>query len=127
MTKREFEDRSKFAAIVREETKHADAVRLAELIMRHGVTYARLQEMNCNGVGTFYNEDPKAFARKQERFEKWVSHRETLIENRIGQICAQLGCEPIFQGDPRGNTIKLKFASGRTNDYAREGVSVPTS
>ena len=31
----------------------------------------------------------------------------------------------IFQGDPRGCTVKLTFQSGKTNDFGNEGICVP--
>lgn len=34
--------------------------------------------------------------------------------------------EPVFQGDPRGACVKIRVPSGKTDDYAREGVCVPT-
>lgn len=36
------------------------------------------------------------------------------------------GLEPIFSGDPRGATVKLKLPSGKTNDWGQEGYCVPT-
>ena len=85
--------------------------------------------MNCNGVGTYANEDARVFAKRQERFEKMVEKKEKQIEARITAICKELGpgFEPVFGGDPRGWTIKIKVPSGRTTDWGHEGVGVPTS
>ena len=101
----------------------------AKLLLRHGKTYARLQEMNCNGVGTWYNEDPQSFAKRQERFEKYLEHREQLLEKRIKAIVAELGpgFNVVFGGDPRGCTVKVVVPSGRTNDWGKEGICVPTA
>jgi hypothetical protein len=50
--------RQEFIDIIEIEANLADrriqvlsAVSLAKLLLRHGATYARLQEANCNGVG----------------------------------------------------------------------------
>jgi hypothetical protein len=129
MTRKEYELRDAFAAIITRESSSKLAENYARLILRHGATYSRLQEANCNGVGTYYGEDIMQFNARQDRFEKAVEKKEQAIEKRITAICRELGdgFEPIFSGDPRGNTIKIKVPSGRTNDWAREGVSVPTS
>ncbi len=140
MTKREAENRTIFADIIASEVAATEyplsdkstARTLADLICRHGKTYSRLQEMNCNGVGTFYGESNESFAKRQDRHEKWVEKREQQIEKRIAAICAELGegFAPIFQGDPRGNTIRIRVPSGRQNDgsnIGEGGISVPTS
>jgi hypothetical protein len=42
------------------------------------------------------------------------------------QAAKRLGASGvIFSGDPRGCTVKLTFADGFTNDFAREGYCVP--
>ncbi len=132
MTKREVENRTIFADIIAGESKATNPRNLADLILRHGKTYSRLQEMNCNGVGTWYGETTQSFAKRQDRHEKWVEKREQQIEKRIAAICAELGegFAPIFQGDPRGNTIRIRVPSGRQNDgsnIGEGGISVPTS
>lgn len=129
MTKREAEDRQRFTDAIREHRPetvdyHA-AVYAADLLLRHGRTYSRLQEMRCNGVGTWYGESVQSFSKRQEKFEKRLEHREGLLEKRITAICAELGYMPSFEGDPRGHTVAVlipAIAGVRT-----EGVSVPTS
>ncbi len=131
MTKREYEQRATFERTIAKESAlpYGEAVRLAALLCRHGVTYSRLQEDNCNGVGTYYNEPPASFAKRQAAFEARVEHREQLLEKRIAAIVAELGpgFGVHFQGDPRGNTIKIKLPSGRYSDQGQEGYGVPTS
>ncbi len=48
--------------------------------------------------------------------------REKFIE-----LCARFNCRAVFQGDPRGNTLKIAVPDGYTNDWGREGICVPTS
>lgn len=51
--------------------------------------------------------------------------RSAPIEQAIQKLCASLGCEPLFQHDPRGCTVKLKVPSGQTDDFGKEGMCVP--
>ena len=127
MTKREYQERATFADVIAAESQNAEARHIADLFMRHGRTYARLQEANCNGVGTWYGEDPKSFAKRQDRFEKRIEKRESQIEKRLTVLAAQLGpgFAVVFQGDPRGVTVKLTLPSGKTNDFGREAFCVP--
>jgi hypothetical protein len=130
MTKREADARTEFGRIMTEESGgYVNAARVADLLCRHGKTYARIQEANCNGVGTYYGEDQARFAKRQERFERELERRESKLEDLIRRKCQELGegFVPVFGGDPRGNTIKIKVPSGRTNDWGGEGISVPTS
>jgi sugar phosphate isomerase/epimerase len=91
-----------------------DIKRIADLLMRHGTTYCRLQEDACN---LEMND------RQQARHDK----REKQIEARVTQLCEELGAKPDFQGDPRGHTIKLVVPSGKTDDWGATGICVPTS
>ncbi len=129
MTRREAIERERFSALLCRESGYVYAHRCAELLCRHGKTYARLQEANCNGVGTWSGESNESFARRQERFEKELERREGNLERRIREICAQLGkgFEPVFGGDPRGATVKIRVPSNKTTDWGGEGVCVPTS
>jgi uncharacterized protein YukE len=126
MTKREADSRERFARIMAEHTTHGDARHMADLLLRHGVTYSRLQEMSCNGVGTWYGESAASFAKRQERFEKRLEHKESLLEKRIRQICESLGYVASFGGDPRGHTVHV-IIPGLVDSGYRDGVSVPTS
>lgn len=98
-----------------------EARKLASLICRHAKTYARIQEAYCNGPGDF------ATGKQIDRWQTEIERREANLERRIREICAELGegFTPIFSGDPRSCTLKLKVPSGRTNDWAHEGVCVP--
>jgi hypothetical protein len=87
---------------------------IADLLMRHGTTYCRMQEDACN---------VEMSDRQQARHDK----REKQIEDRVTQLCKELGAVPDFQGDPRGHTIKLVVPSGKTDDWGGTGICVPTS
>lgn len=50
---------------------------------------------------------------------------EEVNREKIAELCKEFGIEPVYQGDPRGITVKLKMSSGFTNDWSREGLSVP--
>jgi hypothetical protein len=138
MTKREYEERSAFEQIIKDEVepnqtgmethnRRVEAGRLAGLLMRHAKTHHRLQEMVCNGCGALYGESNESFSKRQMAHETWVEKRDKQIEHRITEICRELGegFSPVFSGDPRGCTVKIKVPSGRTNDWSKEGVCVP--
>ncbi len=130
MSKREIEARQKFADLL--STESGDwhtGQRAASLLLRHGKTYARIQEGHCNGCGTYYNEDPKRFALRQAKFEAALEKRESQLENRMRTIVADLGVGfgVIFNGVPRGSTVKVTVPSGKTDDWAHEGLCVPSA
>ena len=88
--------------------------RLASLLMRQGSTYCRLQEETCGVEMT-------------ERQEKRHDRKEANVERRVTELCAPHNIRPVFEGDPRGHTIKLVMPSGRTDDWGHTGICVPTS
>jgi hypothetical protein len=79
-------------------------LKLVRLSKRHH----RLQELGCN----------RGLSAAEEAAEK-------RCEDAIQRLCRGLGCEPVFSGDPRGCTVKLRLPSGRTNDFAGTGLCVP--
>ncbi len=101
-------EREEFVAVMTRECPEVrelvllDALRrLMRLAARHG----RLQEEACN------HDMPEGY--------------DAATEQRITNICAEIGCVPVFSGDPRGCTVKLKVPSGRTNDFCGTGICVP--
>jgi hypothetical protein len=115
MTLKEAEARTEFENTLLEESKRSSARNAANLLCRHGRTYARLQEAQCNGL--------------TPRQEAWAEKREAQLTKRITAICEGLGAGfvPVFNGDPRGATVKIRVPSGRTNDWGGVGICVPTS
>ena len=70
------------------------------------------------------------------RVAKVATHRPLLkgglcpscrAENRIDGQLAPFRVTPDFSGDPRGCTVKLAVPSGRTDDWGRTGICVPTA
>lgn len=48
------------------------------------------------------------------------------LEAAIRKLAAEVGATGVvFQGDPRGSTVKLTFADGAANDLGRTGWCVP--
>lgn len=97
-----------FGMMVGAEFPHARTVYVWELLTlarRHG----RLAERACN-------EDVPGLEAKTEKLEK-----------AIADVCRKIdpGCVPVFSGDPRGATVKLRVPSGRTNDFGGTGIVVP--
>lgn len=92
----------------------------AQRLLRYGATLGRIAEDQCNGYRDWRgNWDEKA--------EKRAEAKETRIQNRVTELCKRFGCTPVFQGDPRGNVLKIVVPDGYTNDWGREGIGVPTS
>ena len=141
MTRKELEDRAQFERILQDEAeqlnhgalpvwaRRQNALVAARLLCRYGKTYAKVQEAVCNGVERTHCESNESFAVRQARHEQWTEKREAQLEKRIRAIVAELGdgFGVVFQGDPRGCTVKLTVPSGRTNDWGREGICVPTA
>lgn len=92
----------------------------AKRLMRYGATLGRLAEQECNGYQDWQgNWDQKA----ADRAEK----KERRIKQKVMELCCEWGCAAVFQGDPRGNVLKIRVPDGYTNDWGREGICVPTS
>lgn len=83
------------------EVRPSQLLDLMRLAKRHG----RLQERACS--------------------EQMPEGYDAACEHKIAVLCKEIGCEPVFSGDPRGVTVKLKVPSGRTNDFGGDGVCVP--
>lgn len=102
--------------------------RNARLLMRHAKTHGNIAEAQCNGPGDYVNSIPYPEAgRIYREFEERCAKREARIEARISAICAELGIEPDFGGDPRGYTVKVKLPTGASNTWggASEGWGIP--
>jgi hypothetical protein len=139
MTRKDFEERTRFEQILTEEaeaqnndalpqwSRKQSALVAARLLCRHGKTYSRIQEAVCNGVEWSHYDTNESFNRRQAAHEAWTEKRETQLEKRIREIVAGIGVGfgVIFQGDPRGCTLKITVPSGRTNDFGKEGICVP--
>ncbi len=93
---------------------------IAERLLYYGATLGRIAENQCNGYQTRDYKWDEAAAKKDEA-------KEERIQQRVEKLCAKIGCKPVFQGDPRGNTLKIVVPDGYTNDWGREGICVPTS
>ena len=101
----------------------------ARRLLYYGATYGRIQEMACNAPEQLYGQDEfnkRAIECWNEQLAK-NERKEKRIEQDVTELCARFGCKPIFQGDPRGNTIKIQCPDGFTNDWGKEGICVPTS
>lgn len=116
MTRVNSQVRMSFVSKLQREFPDKDVSNIASLILRHGTTYGRIQEIWCSEELT-------------ERQEKRLQHKELLLERRITQLCQELdpGCTPLFEGDPRGNTVKILLPSGYSDSWGGKGFCVPTS
>lgn len=106
-------DRDKFVAVLaREKTgkSTSEIVDLAGRLIRWGRAHGRLMEAACN-----YCLSP-AQDRQVARLCK-----------RVKVACEPFGIVPVFSGDPRGATVKLKLKSGIADDWGGVGLCVPGS
>jgi hypothetical protein len=111
------EERQEFFTKMRDEAPDLDWYEFRDIIkglQRNARTHHRLAEDLCNLEMTSKQEDARV-------------RREASCERRIIELCKRLGpgFEPIFQGDPRGATVKLKVPSGKTDDWGATGICVP--
>jgi len=130
-------ERDEFIGLLNREYPHMSVTQISKhagRLMRLGRQYARIQEAICNGDYPADNgERPVAPCPKCEQGFAAESIRSGLCpacrkEAEIRTACRALpGCEPIFGGDPRGATVKLRVPSGRTNDWGQTGICVPNS
>lgn len=100
-------------------------------LMYYSATYARIQELWCNGPEAPNGLTPEQYRRIDDHYNNvtvpYYERKEARIEQKIKDLCASIECEPVFSGDPRGATVKIKMSDGFTNDWGREGICVPTS
>ena len=124
------------ASMQREFPTERGIMRLCERMMRMGASYLRLQEAQCNGDYPADNGERKTKACSvcglywaPSSFKVNGDCPDCRAEKNIKALCQEFPeqVEPIFQGDPRGATIKLKVPSGRTEDWGQVGICVPTS
>lgn len=120
-----------------------EGVDLARLILRNAATIQRCAEAVCSSE--WADRDRVACpAVKSGRDEDCVcdydradeQHRDTprvqvqilRARQRIEAACKPWKITPNFQGDPRGECVKLMLPSGRYNSWggAEEGFCVPT-
>lgn len=127
-------DREEFIARIVKELpteNMGDALRFARAILRNAATHGRLAVAQCNGDWPADNGERKVKECDEcgscyvpSSFRGGVCP-DCNVERRIKKQCEQFSIVPIFQGDPRGCTVKLKLPSGYTDDWAKEGLCVP--
>ena len=102
----------------------------AFLIARDAQSLARIAKrierravLRCNG--------DERISRKGEAAENAWSAKldaaDARDQARVNTLVKVYRASCIIGGDPRGYTLKLVLASGRTNDMGRDGWGVPTS
>lgn len=88
----------------------SDVLPHIHVILRDALTHKRYMEKACN-FGLTKQED----------------HRVERLEIRIIEHTKALGFDtPLFSGDPRGATVKLRLPSGYSDSWGGEGFCVPT-
>ena len=101
-----------------------------ERLLRYGATLKGIAEQRCNGPDYKYCTSERE---RNELTKRWQAYQDSLptkqekIESCVRMLCLDMDCKAIFQGDPRGATVKIQVPDGYTNDWGREGICVPTS
>lgn len=77
-------------------------------------TFCRLCEAHANNPADLKHETVRASTVYMDRIERKISAN------------LPKGFAGVFNGDPRGSTVKIKVPSGRSNGWSNEGMCVPT-
>lgn len=126
------QQRQKFTALLFDNTRESNGdLRAAERLMRYGATLARIAELECSGpLGNrqFSQEVADAIIKRwnEEGWPKMAAKRER-IQDKVIRLCASLRATPVFSNDPRGCCLKIAVTTGKTDDWGREGICVPTA
>lgn len=111
--------------------KHSKATaRDLQRLMRYGATHARIATDQCNGPDYDRCRNDAERLRVSQRWQEYQDKLPAKLEHiraAIRKICQSFGADVVFQGDPRGCTVKIVVPDGYTNDFGREGICVPTS
>ncbi len=108
----------------------------AERLLYYSTRLDRLATAMCNGDYPCDNGQRKTkqcskcdMGYAPESLNKYGVCPECRSQYNVEQILGGVGSgfEAIFSGDPRGCVLKIKVPSGRTNDWGREGICVPSS
>lgn len=124
-------EREEFVAVLTRACPQVGAIHVAQVagrLMRHGATYARLQEDSCNGhpIQSQYGADIALVGRLQEKWDKRIEAESERMEKLLATAAQELGLVANFEGDPRGYTVKLMMPDGKSNNLG-EGFGIPTS
>jgi hypothetical protein len=80
----------------------------------HANSGAPCEKCTCTKVNPQHETIPR-IDRQTARLEKYLT-----------ELLAKYNIKPDFQGDPRGCCVKLAVPSGKTDDWGRTGICVPT-
>ena len=121
------QDRDEFIALAVGEGLTVETTRL---LLRHATTIERLAVAACNGDWPADNGERKTKVCSQcESLWAPSSFRKGVCpdcrEEQIVKALLPDGYTALFNGDPRGCTLKITVPSGRTNDWGRDGLCVP--
>jgi len=121
-------DRDEFLEII---VKEGMPVTTARKLLRYAATLDRLAVALCNGDYPCDNGERKTklcprcglgYAPNSFRYGVCPDCRTAELVRTV----LPAGFTPIIGGDPRGCVLKLQVPSGKTNDWGREGICVPT-
>lgn len=101
------------------------AARDAETLVRLGKRAARIAVHRCNGIQRYDAAARQMLATWTEADESRADKACDKIANDAAAILESYGATDIqVGGDPRGFTLKWRFASGRSNSFGGEAWGV---
>lgn len=124
-------------------TKEGLSVDKARALLRYASTLHRLAEAQCNGDWP-YNGDrghqwqSRHFVTCPDCESSGVAKSSMRTSNQHVKVCPDCrttelvkaalpeGFKAIVNRDPRGAVLKIQVPSGKTDDWRREGICVPT-
>lgn len=127
-------DREEFLLILDRElpnVRRGAVLELGRKLLRLSATHCRLAEAVCNGDYPADNGEretdtcPSCGRGWAKGTVKKNGCPDCRCEASIRAACAPYALEPVFWGDPRGCTVKLRVPSGATNDSPNTGICVP--
>ena len=95
-------------------------------LARHEKTLQRLAEESCNGHPCQGNPhiDVARCAKLQEEWDRRIEKQTEQHEKRCAYLATTLGCEAVFNGDPRGAVVKLAFPGHSGDSWGGDGFVI---
>jgi len=133
------QDRDETIAILTAEGLEIGTIRK---LLTLSTTLHRLAEATCNGDFPADNGErttatcphcdlnwhPSALRRygKSDRFGTVKVCPECRASQEVSELLDLEGFGVVLSGDPRGCVLKVRVPSGRTNDWGRDGICIPS-
>lgn len=97
-----------------------EAESLLSTLNSHGCSATKADVKRLQELAEIHHRGCVAYCNGYEGAEG----RRRTTEQKIEALAARIGAKPVFQGDPRGATVKLAVPDGYTNDFGKTGVLI---